>query len=189
MNKTVAKWCIILAWCLLAVCVIFKLCGSTVFEQTSLNPRFVEVCEWLQTDGKYVYYAIGFVVSIVSNTFILLASSLTPKPTMKQLIFIESINIPVWFVKFFFPTAGFICECLMFVILPALVSKKWWTGIVGLVINIVFQLASMFIRGQKLEIFADNVIFSIIFSIDYYIMIALYFLYVCYIKSKKEVKA
>lgn len=187
MNKKVLKWAIIVAWCFLGACIIFKLCGSNVFEATSLNPRFVEICDWLSKDGKYVYYVIGFIVSVVSNTFILLASSLTAKPTISQLIFIESINIPVWFVKFFFPTAGFICECLMFVILPAVISKKWWTGFVGLAINFVFQLASMFIRGQGLEIFADNVIFSIIFSIDYYIMIALCFMYVCYINNKKEV--
>lgn len=187
MNKRVLKWAIIVAWCLLGACVIFKLCGSKVFDATSLNPRFVEICGWLENDGKYVYYVVGFIVSTISNTIILLSSSLTPKPTMKQLIFIESINIPIWFVKFFFPTAGFICECLMFVILPALISKKWWTGLVGLVINFVFQLASMFIRGQELEIFADNAVFSIIFSIDYYIMIALYFMYVCYINNRKEV--
>lgn len=34
--------------------------------------------------------------------------------------------------------------------------------------------------------FDDNTILSIVFSIDYYIMIALYFLYMASIKTKKE---
>lgn len=160
-----------------------------MFEQTSLNPRFVEVCNWLSKDGIFVYYVIGFTISTVFNTLILLASALTPKPSKKQLLFIECINVPVWFVKFFFPKIGFIVECVMFIVVPAIISKKWWSGFLGLALNILFQLASMYIRGQGLEIFADNVIFSLIFSIDYCIMVALYYMYVCYIKKKKEVTA
>lgn len=45
----------------------------------------------------------------------------------------------------------------------------------------------MFIRGIDFgHTFDDNTILSLVFSIDYYIMIALYFLYMASIKTKKE---
>lgn len=60
-------------------------------------------------------------------------------------------------------------------------------GFVGLALNVAFQAISMFIRGIDFgHTFDDNTILSLIFSIDYYIMIALYFLYMASIKTKKE---
>lgn len=189
MNKKVIKTAIIISWVLLGVCIIFKLCGSNVFELAITNNHFLAVCNWLDTDGIYFSYALSFVMSIVSTTFILMAASLIYKPTWKQLLFIEAVNIPVWFVKIFFPKVGFIIECVMFIVVPAVISRKWWTGFLGLALNVVFQLASMFIKGQEVKIFDSNTIFSLIFTIDYYIMIALYYLYVVMIKkSKKEDK-
>lgn len=187
MNKKAIKTCIIICWCLLATCMIFKLCGSKIFEVAVTNQRFIDICNWLSSEGIYVTYIVGGTLSIISNTFIILSSGLTPKPSWKQLLVIESVNIPVWFIKFFFPKIGFAVECVMFIVLPAILSKKWWTGFLGLALNVLFQVASLYIRGKELAIFADNVIFTIIFAIDYYIMIALYYMYMCLIKTKKEV--
>lgn len=169
---------------------IFKLCGSTAFDIAVKDERFIGICNWLDTDGKFCLYVLGFTMSITSNTFILLASSLEPKPTPKHLALLEGVNIPVWFVKFFFPKIGFGVECVMLIVLPAIISKKWWSGFLGLALNMMFQVCSLYIRGQELAIFSDNTVLALIMSIDYYIMVALYYMYVVLIKNKnKEVTA
>lgn len=190
MNRKVVKTCIIVCWCILASCMIFKLCGSTAFDIAVKDERFIGICNWLDTDGKFCLYVLGFTMSITSNTFILLASSLEPKPTPKHLALLECVNIPVWFVKFFFPKIGFGVECVMLIVLPAIISKKWWSGFLGLALNMMFQVCSLYIRGQELAIFSDNTVLALIMSIDYYIMVALYYMYVVLIKNKnKEVTA
>lgn len=187
MNKKVIKIAIIISWVLLGVCIIFKLCGSNVFELAIKNQGFIDLCNWLQGDGRYLFYVIGFLISTISNTFILLASSLTPKPNWKQLLLIEGVNIPVWFIKFFFPQAGFIVECVMFIVIPAVISKKWWTGFLGLALNVIFQVMSMFIKGHGItQLMTSNIVLALVFLIDYYIMIALYYLYVVMIKKSKQ---
>lgn len=187
MNKKVIKVAIIISWVLLGVCIIFKLCGSNVFELAIKNQGFIDACAWLDTDGRYLLYVIGFLMSVISNTFILMASALIYKPTWKQLLLIEGVNIPVWFIKFFFPQAGFIVECVMFIVIPAIISKKWWTGFLGLALNVIFQVMSMFIKGHDMsQLMISNTILEFIFAIDYSIMVALYYLYVAMIKKSKQ---
>ena len=95
MNKKVIKVAIIISWVLLGVCIIFKLCGSNVFELAIKNQGVIDACAWLDTDGRYLLYVIGFLMSVISNTFILMASALIYKPTWKQLLLIEGVNIPL----------------------------------------------------------------------------------------------
>lgn len=189
MNKKVVKIAIIISWCLLGACVIFKLCGSKVFELAVTNQRFISICNWLDGDGIVLKHILAFILSIPSNTLILLASSLIYKPTWKELLIIEGVNIPIWFVKAFFPIPGFVLECVMFIVIPAVISRKWWTGFMGLALNVVFQLISMFLRGHDVSVMAStNTILSLVILIDYYIMVILYYLYMIMIKkSKKEV--
>lgn len=187
MNKKAIKTCIIICWCLLAICMIFKLCGSKVFEIAVTNQRFIDVCNWLDGKGIYAKYVLAGVMSITSTTILMLSASFAPKPNCKQLTLILCTVIPVWFVKVFFSKIGFILDCVSIIVIPAIISKKWWAGFVGLILNILFQVASMYIRGLDVgNIFATNTILSLIFSIDYYIMIALYFMYTIAIKTKKK---
>lgn len=187
MNKRVLKTCIIICWCLLAACMIFKLCGSRVFEIAVTNQRFIDACNWLDGDGIYAKYILAGVMSITSTTLLMLSASFTSKPNWKQMVLILCSVIPIWFVKVFFAKIGFILDCISIIVVPAIISKKWWAGFVGLILNVAFQVASMYIRGIDVaNIFATNTILSLIFSIDYHIMIALYYMYTIAIKTKKK---
>lgn len=186
MTKRAIKIAIIISWCFLGACLIFKLCGSNVFEIAVNNETFIKVCNWLDGDGIIFSYVLSFIMSNASNVFILMASALIFRPSWKQLLLIEGVNIPVWIVKFFFPYVGFGIECAMFIIVPAIISRKWWSGFLGLALNLLFQVCSLFIRGQDIAIFENNTILSLVMSIDYYIMIALYFMYVVMIKKFKR---
>lgn len=166
---------------------VFKLCGSNVFEIAVSNEQFISVCNWLDGEGIWCNYALSAVMSITSTAFLMLAAGHDNKPTCKHLLLIGCTIIPIWVVKIFSSIAGFVLDCVSIIVVPAIISKKWWTGFVGLALNVAFQAISMFIRGIDFgHTFDDNTILSLIFSIDYYIMIALYFLYMASIKTKKE---
>lgn len=166
---------------------VFKLCGSKVCEIAVKNEQFIKVCNWLDGDGLWCNYALSAVMSTISTTFLMLAAGHDNKPTWKHLLLILCTIIPIWVVKIFSSIAGFVLDCVSIIVIPAILSKKWWAGFVGLALNVAFQAMSMFIRGIDMgHTFDNNTILSLVFSIDYYIMIALYFLYVSAIKTKKE---
>lgn len=169
---------------------VFKLCGSNVCEIAVTNEQFINVCNWLDGDGIWFNYVLSAVMSTISTAFLMLAAGHNHKPTWKHLLLIGCTVIPIWVVKIFSAIAGFVLDCVSIIVVPAIISKKWWTGFVGLALNVAFQAISMFIRGIDFgHTFDDNTILSLIFSIDYYIMIALYFLYMVSIKTKKEVES
>lgn len=187
MYRKALKTCIIICWCLLAVCMVFKLCGSKVCEIAVGNGQFIKVCNWLDSDGLWCNYVLSSVMSTTSTTFLMLAAGHDHKPTWKHLLLILCTIIPIWVVKIFSSIAGFVLDCVSIIVVPAILSKNWWAGFVGLALNVAFQTMSMFVRGIDMgHTFDNNTILSLVFSIDYYIMIALYFLYVSAIKTKKE---
>lgn len=188
MNKKILKTAIITAWVMLLSCFIFKIFGSQVFEIIAVNDRFAVICTWLDTKGKIVKYVIAFCLTICSNTLILLASS-NKKIVSKGLFLIfETVIIIVWALKLFNTKIGLIAEFIMFVTLPAIVSKKWYRGIVGYALMFVFQILSLYIRGEEIKVFDDSTVLALIMSIDYYIMIVLFYLYTIYANkiTKKE---
>lgn len=188
MNKKIVRIAIIIAWCLLIACCAFKLFGSEVFNVAVESQRFIEVCNWLDGDGVWCKYILMFIMNLSATTFVILASALKYKVSWKWLIIIMVCASAIWGIKFANSIAAFVLECVQFIVLPALISKKWYYGIVGLVLNFVFQLFSMFIRGQEAIIFDDNTILSLVMTIDYYIMIALYYMYAILINKRKEDK-
>lgn len=188
MNQKLLKTAIITAWVMLLSCFIFKIFGSKVFEIVAVNDRFVTVCGWFDTKGKIIKYIIAFCLTVCSNTLILLASSNKQKVSIGLFAIFETAIVIVWALKLFNTKIGLIAEFIMFVTLPAIISKKWYRGIVGYALMFVFQILSLYIRGQEIKVFDDNTVLALIMSIDYYIMIVLFYLYTIYANkiTKKE---
>ena len=188
MNKKVLRTAIVAAWAMLLFSFIFKLCGSKAFEIVAVNERFVTICDWLDNDGEIAKYALMFVMYYVSTIFIILASSLKIKLSGKEFILTTILLVAVWIVKLFYPKIGFVVESLELIIVPSILSRKIWTGIAGYGINLLFQIISVFVRGAGMKIFTNNTILALILSIDYYIMIALFYMYIIVINNKKGEK-
>lgn len=176
---------IICAWVLLFVCFMFKLFGSKVFNLIVNNQDFINACYWIDNDGEIFKYILAAVMYLVSTPFIVLASAL--KPTLKtkwMFVIIPSLCV-VWIVKFFHSLAGMIVEAAFLIAFPAIMSRKWWTGFLGYGLDLLFQVASMFIKGQEIKMLDTSTLTTLILTIDYYIMIALFFMYVIVINNKK----
>jgi len=179
---------IIVAWALLLICFIFKLFGSKVFDIAVSNQDFINACNWLDTDGIWMRYIMQIVLYLVSTTFLILASALRPSFKTKWLFIIIPILCAVWVVKFFHAIAGLVVEAVAIIVIPSVMSRKWWYGFVGYALDLLFQVLSMFIRGQDMAIFGENTILSLIMLIDYYIMIALFYLFAIVIHNRIQKK-
>ena len=66
----------------------------------------------------------------------------------------------------------------MMVGLPILIDyKKWYISLLAFGLTLIFELISMFLKLDNYKIFDDNVLVSLLLSIDYIIMLVLFWLY------------
>lgn len=132
MYRKALKTCIIICWCLLIVCMVFKLCGSNVFEIAVSNEQFISVCNWLDGEGIWCNYVLSAVMSITSTAFLMLAAGHDNKPTWKHLLLIGCTIIPICVVKIFSSIAGFVLDCVSIIVVPAIISKSGGRVLSGL---------------------------------------------------------
>lgn len=185
------KIAIILCWIMLVACFIIKLFGGNWFEIVCTNEHFSRVCEFIE-NNRVLYESISFVMYVVPTIFIVLSFSFIPKPSKKQLIIIVWDLIFLWATTFISLNIKLFLEPIVFIILPIVlnfigqeqntikdtIKKTWYYGIVGYAISFAFQFISLITRNIGIKIISDDVLITFIMLIDYYIMLALYYLYV-----------
>lgn len=183
------KRTIYLCWGALILCFIVKLLGGNYFEIIATNEKFISLCDWLEYHGlndviKAVFYCfnLGILISIFSRSEF---KSFTLK------FFIISICIISWVIKRQFALIGAVIETALMLILPMFISKEkksktFVASIIGYLLVNVLQLVSLFVKNIDSMIVKENFIIGLIFQIDYYIMIILYYLY--YVKMKGAIK-
>ena len=88
MYRKALKTCTIICWCLLLICMVFKLCGSNVCEIAVTNEQFINVCNWLDGNGIWCNYVLSAVMSTTSTAFLMLAAGHDHKPTWKHLQYV-----------------------------------------------------------------------------------------------------
>lgn len=79
---------------------------------------------------------------------------------------------------------------IILIVIPLIVGKlkNWLYVLIGVGAIILFQQISLFIRNQNFYLDKDSLLINIIMSIDYYIMVILYYLHIRYYKTKKNKK-
>lgn len=182
--KNKYKVLIISCWAIFLIATAFKMFGANLFIAGSNNETFIRVCNYIQ--NSIIYYIIGTLFNIVGTTFYLMAVLEEKKP--KLLWFIPLVLYTI--VKTIFnkyDVLFFILDISVIMIgLPLLINYKMWLKIsIGVVLNIVFQLLSQFLKLGQYGTFDNNVVIAVILSIDYYIMLVLFYLYSNYVFIKK----
>lgn len=192
------KRAIILCWIMLIVCFIIKLFGGNWFEIICNNEHFIRIGKYID-EHLILKYCIAFPFYIVPAYFVLSTCCLLVKPNWKQVLAILCLSTSVWFTQFISQEVKTICEIAMFVVIPYImillsndrsnwkeqIKRTWYGGILACTLYITFQVLSFVTRNIGIVIVDDNILITIILMIDYYIMIALYCLYVR-LKLKKE---
>jgi hypothetical protein len=173
---------------MLVACFILKLFGGNWFEVICTNEHFIYICDFIDSH-LILKYIIALFVYTIPSFFIILCCSKLPNPNKKQCIIIMTSLLIVWLSQFVSIATKSILEFINTIIIPIVLNfdknnkiislkKSWYKGFIGYALIFIFQFISFITKNIGLVIVHDNMLISAILLIDYYIMIALYYLYI-----------
>ena len=172
------KTLIISCWVVLLCCFVVKLLGGNFFEIVCENEKFIKFCKFI--DGNILKYVISFIMYIVS-TYIYLLSIVRNEISNNKKIIGAVVLALLWFIKLLvynIPIIAMLLEFGVIIGLPIILNKKYWKmSLIGCVLNLLFQFISLITKNVKLDYVDETMFIAIIFNIDYYIMIILFYLY------------
>lgn len=176
---------IITCWILLLIALVMKLFGSKLFNIIIENKTFIDICNWL--DGSWTKYIVSTIFYIISNYLIYL--SMTDKK-IGQDWWILIVMLPFSYIKAQLNWIGLFLDFLILLIIPLIRTKgkNWLKIIIGILLVMAFQEISLLIRDLHFYLNSDSILVALILSIDYYIMIILYYLYSRMLIRKKLAK-
>lgn len=194
------KRAIVLCWIMLVACFVIKLFGGNWFEVVCTNEHFSNFCNFVD-ENWFLHQLFSFIVYFVPSVFLILAISVIPNPTKKQLFVIFAVICLSWSLKYISLNLKMYAELLFYSCMPItlrfieedvnddeipLLKKYWYYGIVGNIIVFAFQAISLFTKSVGVHFDGETLVVTFIFLMDYYIMIALYYLYVKLKKGGKD---
>ena len=172
------KTLIISCWVVLLCCFVVKLIGGNFFEIVCENEKFIRFCEFI--DGNILKYVISFIMYMVS-AFIYMLAVVRNQTSNKRKIIAFVLYSVLWTIKLIaynMPIIVTITEFIGVIGIPILMNKKYWKmSLIGCGLNLLFQLISLITKNVELNYVDDSMFVAIIFNIDYYIMIILFYLY------------
>lgn len=190
---------IILCWAMLIVCFVIKLLGGNWFEIAVNNEHFVRLCEAID-NNNILLYGISYFVYIVSANWIIASCSLLPIPKTYEMVTNVVCFSFVWSMQFVSNIVKIIVEIVAVIVLPIVFNvlrhrdtparqifkKTWFYGIIGYTFIFLFQAISLITRNIGIKFTDDSTLVTFVLLIDYYIMIALYYLYVLRLRKEKS---
>ena len=169
-------------WLILIIYFIVKLLGGNYFNVICENQKFIDFCNWL--DNSWMKFVISTIVYCFGNYTIYLA--ITKQRYFKD-YWVILILLPASIVKYYFGAIGMIFDLLSLIIIPLIKSKGklWLRIIVAQILIILFQFISLITKNISGYMPNESMLVSSILTIDYYVMIILYYLYS---NNRKEIQ-
>ena len=175
------KRVIIVCWIALAICFGIKLFGGNLFEIMCNNENFIKVCEYADNHW-WAYYLINALNSFVLTYFYTLAVCQKLKYEKWQLITVLitiAIGIPI---KTYSQILGLVFDVWQMILMPCLFTikypKRHWNVVIGNILVVIFQVVSLFVKNIGIKVLtSESVLTMMIFSIDVFLMVILYYLY------------
>lgn len=178
MNKKNFKALIIMCWVLLAVCVIIKLFGGNWFELSTDNTKFIDFCAFVD-NTMWIKMILACIVYCVSTYVIMCISCNKTKLTKKQTLIVIPIMIFKSLLTWYNSFIPLILDIVLLFGIPFLITKKWLRPLIVIGIVLLLQILTLVIRNIGLiENFNYNsTLISLLYQLDYYIMLLLLYFY------------
>ena len=194
-KQIVLKRMIILCWILLAVCFVVKIFGGNFFNIVCQNERFIKVCEHI--DNSLIFkIIIGFLSSLLCNSLFYLAICRKIKFEKSEILIVVVVSLISVIIKILFRNISGFVDVIVLFILPfifkrnnGVICTRWFIRsiIFANVINLIFQIISAIVKNVAvIAIESKATLILLIYSVDCYIMLALYYLYVNNVKENKK---
>lgn len=191
--KNKYKTLIISCWVVLLIYFVIKLLGGNYFDIEVNWKNFINICDFFD---KYPLLSCFIKAPVYSISSYLIYLTIT-KQKFKDDWWMMIILFVQPFCKRYISPLGLLIDGLTLIIIPFIKlfinkKEKWYFAIlrvlIGNVLLILFQMISIFTRNMGYYIpLANNTLIGIILSIDYYIMIILYYLHTRQYFQRKEV--
>lgn len=180
---------IVICWVALFAFWAIKLFGGNWFEIAVQNENFVKFSEKVET--TWLKYLVSFITIAIAKylTFGAICQKFVFKG--KDLAFVVFGIVSIWAISNFMPlgTLNFPAwyAYIAYIALSVIYQKGWRKsfGILAIIFELGFAFISMLTRNLPIEIMS-NYFIAIIFSIDLYFMVGLYYLYSNLIKLKRS---
>ena len=145
------------------------------------NENFIKVCEYADNHW-WAYYLINALNSFVLTYFYTLAVCQKLKYEKWQLITVLitiAIGIPI---KTYSQILGLVFDVWQMILMPCLFTikypKRHWNVVIGNILVVIFQVVSLFVKNIGIKVLtSESVLTMMIFSIDVFLMVILYYLY------------
>lgn len=193
-NKRALKTAIIISWIVLAVCFVIKLFGGNWFEIATSNGTFSKVCAFVD-NHLWLQDIIAFCTSLLATILLNLAVLKRKFFTLKQFIVVLAIDIVSFafvilcdfinnnILNIFVIVSSIVPMCIC----PMILSKKVLRSIIAYVLYMTFQAISVVIKGLAItKVNSDSSFVALIFTIDVYVMLILYYLHANFGKDNKN---
>lgn len=179
---------ILISWIALIICLIVKLFGGNWFELWLENDNFIKFCEIIEQNEiikKILYCLIAIFTTYPALCVFINKKYLNLKETLLFVSLIILKSIIGWYIN----GITFLFDLLTLIIIPLILTKfKFWKRIlIGNLLVFAFQILTVVIRNLNPNIAIENSIVEILlYQIDYYLMITLFYLYNCQILNLKR---
>ena len=180
---------IIISWITLALCFVIKIFGGNFFEIICENPNYKALCEYAESH-YWSKILVGFTSSMVCQCLYLLAILQKYRLSLKEFIITSIAVLCSCALQIFFVKWSFITDIIIFFVLPCVFIwkdyKKYYQVLIAWILTFLFQLISLLTKNVNSVKASDTLFIGLIYSIDVYIMCALYYLYRNFKKEKKD---
>lgn len=195
--KTV-KIIIYIQWLFLIIYSIIKLFGGNYFEIVCENDSFINACQFID-NHLWSKIIVCSITSYVMFYFFYLAI-LGQKSFSKKQLMLFIILIPVESTLKLVTNqfVSLICDIIVCFVIPFImmklndnkITKKWILlyFLLGNIFNLLFQIISAFTKNIGVNIMDESTLITLIYSIDMFIMLSLYYSYSNLLNNRKENK-
>ena len=187
-KRNILRKTIILCWSALIICFVIKLLGGNYFEIFTTSERFIELCNWVDNNfiGTMIMY--GF---YCLNFYLITAIICEYKLTNKKLLITIPLAITSCLLKGFNSIIGSLVEIIFMILTPVIIGKEnkkrvYIRFIITYILMNAFQIISLFIRNFDIGLLGNSLCVNMLFQVDYYIMIILYYIYSVKLKGEKK---
>ena len=181
---------IIVSWVVLLVCLVIKLIGGNWFELGVENDKFITFCGFVD-DHLWLKMILACIIYLASGYPIICIILNKKKLDFKEIICFAPLMIVKSILGWYFSVIAFILDIFILLGLTTIFNKKPLRNIICFLIITLFQLLTIGIRNISFWLggfnFGNSFIEQLLYQVDYYLMILLFYLY-NFKNKQKEVK-
>lgn len=168
---------IYISWAILISCFIIKIFGLNVFEFESGNEKFDKFCDFVDKT-QWLKMAIACVLYVLSTKLILHIILNKNKFSTK----IKVLFLPLMFLKslisWYNTILAFILDLLITLVIPIIMTRKIKRPLICILFVLLFQVITIVFRNLSFDFNKNNsFVEQILYQVDYYIMILLFYLH------------